>query len=542
MHTLLHPLESRRLLTALPAGYAASDFVTGLNGPTQFAFAPDGRVFAAEQSGDLRLVSPSGALADAPVITLPVDYSGERGLLGVAFDPAFSNNGYLYVYYTATSPSIHNRVSRFTVTGDLADPSTEDVLLDLPTLGPTNHNGGALHFGLDGKLYISTGDNGTGANAPSLDSTLGKILRINPDGSIPADNPFLSQTTGINQAIYARGFRNPFTFAVQPTTGLIYVDDVGENTYEEIDELHPGADYGWPSTEGPTSAPGITAPIYTYKHPSGIAIIGGAFMPDGNYYFGDLSGEFLRKLNVATHAVSNFAADLPALTSIEPGPDGNLYAAERGPDGILRISGNFAAPANTPPTATLKGPPTKFLYTAGKPIAFSFSAKDKEDRKLPAGAYAYEVDQLVGGTQTSVLATGSAITKAKFTPPANTASLGTDVTYRVTLTVTDSGGATSTAIQTLNPNVVTVTLKSAFPKNVAPPALTFTLDGTEEPNLFSFQSIAGVLHTLAAPTTLTGDEDRAFALKSFSGAAKGKSSPITFAAPAKSGALTATYR
>src|SRR5690606_19004802 len=143
---------------------------------------------------------------------LAVDPTGERGLLGVAFDPAFATNRFVYVYYTATSPTIHNRLSRFTANaaGDLALAGSETILLELENLTATNHNGGAIHFGPDGKLYVATGENAVAENAQSLDNLLGKILRLNPDGSIPTDNPFFNQATGKNRLIWALGLRNPF--------------------------------------------------------------------------------------------------------------------------------------------------------------------------------------------------------------------------------------------------------------------------------------------------------------------------------------------
>ena len=179
-------------------------------------FAPDGRLFVAEQGGRLRVIK-DGVLLPTPFLTLTVSSVGERGLLGVAFDPAFATNRFVYVYYTATTPAIHNRISRFTANGDVAVAGSEIVLLDLNNLsGATNHNGGALAFGGDGKLYVAVGENANGANAQSFDNLLGKMLRLNSDGSIPTDNPFFGTATGNNRAIYSLGLRNPFTFAFSP--------------------------------------------------------------------------------------------------------------------------------------------------------------------------------------------------------------------------------------------------------------------------------------------------------------------------------------
>src|SRR5262249_374323 len=157
---------------------------------------------------------------------------------------------FVYVYYTSTTPAVHNRVSRFTANGDIAMTGSETVILDLNNLSSaTNHNGGAIHFGPDGKLYIGVGENANGANSQTLSNLLGKILRINSDGTIPTDNPFFNTATGVNRAIWAMGLRNPYTFAFQPGTGVMYINDVGESTREEINLGQAGANYGWPTCE-----------------------------------------------------------------------------------------------------------------------------------------------------------------------------------------------------------------------------------------------------------------------------------------------------
>ena len=254
----------------LPTGFAETRVATGMPSPTAMAVAPDGRIFVAQQGGALRVVK-NGALLAQPFLTVSVNASGERGLLGVAFDPNFATNNFVYVYYTTSSAPIHNRVSRFTASAanpDVAAAGSEVQILNLPNLSSaTNHNGGAIHFGTDGKLYIAVGENANSSNAPSLNTTLGKILRINADGSIPSDNPFISQTTGMNQAIWARGLRNPFTFAIDPTNGRIHINDVGEVTWEEVNLGVAGSNYGWPQTEGnnPAGVAGVRYPIHTYQ-------------------------------------------------------------------------------------------------------------------------------------------------------------------------------------------------------------------------------------------------------------------------------------
>jgi glucose/arabinose dehydrogenase len=229
----LEQLEGRLVPAVLPAGFSESVAGSGISRGTAMEISPDGRLFVTEQAGTMKVFADgtllqSNFFRDTP---LTVDSTGERGLLGIAFDPHYQANHFVYVYYTATTPVTHNRVSRFTAdaVGDLALPGSETDILDLdPLSAATNHNGGAIHFGLDGKLYIGVGENANPANSQTLSTLLGKVLRINPDGSVPADNPFVG-VAGARGEIYALGFRNPFTFAVQPGTGRILVNDVGSS-------------------------------------------------------------------------------------------------------------------------------------------------------------------------------------------------------------------------------------------------------------------------------------------------------------------------
>ncbi|MGI0006308.1 MAG: PQQ-dependent sugar dehydrogenase, partial [Nitrososphaera sp.] len=172
--------------------FVDSKIAGGLKLPTAMEFAPDGRLFVAEKSGALKVIK-DGQLLDAPFLTVPAQTFGERGLLGLAFDPDFADNGYIYVHYTSGAGQIHGQISRFT-----ADPANPDralagselAILSLETTGNGFHNGGAIHFGPDGKLYVAVGDHGSSSNSQSLSTRQGKMLRINADGTIPSDNPF----------------------------------------------------------------------------------------------------------------------------------------------------------------------------------------------------------------------------------------------------------------------------------------------------------------------------------------------------------------
>jgi glucose/arabinose dehydrogenase len=330
-----------------PTGFMRTTFVQNLGTTgTAMTFAPDGRLFICEQGGDLRVVK-GGSLLAKPFVHVPTTANGERGLLGVTFHPSFgAANQYVYVYYTLTTAGTsHNRISRFTANGDTAMTGSELVITDLPNLSTaTNHNGGAIHFGPDGRLYVAVGDNANGSNSQVLTTRLGKVLRYNDDGTIPAGNPFLATATGPNQAIWAMGLRNPFTFGFQPGTGRLFINDVGEVTWEEINEGVAGANYGWPTTEGATTDPAFTGPLFTYKHSAnptlvvGFAIVGSAFynpttalFPSnyvGNYFFADYVNQWVNRLDLSTGNAAAYAfARLPgSVTDLAVGPDGALYA------------------------------------------------------------------------------------------------------------------------------------------------------------------------------------------------------------------------
>ncbi len=216
----------------LPTGFSETMVSSGLSNPTAMDFAPDGRLFVCLKDGQLRVIK-NGLLLSTPFVTLTVDSAGERGLLGIAFDPSFATNNIVYVYYTVPGSPSHNRLSRFTASGDVAAGGSEVALLNLDNLSTaTNHNGGAIHFGSDGKLYIAVGENANPANSQTLTNLLGKVLRINSDGTIPSDNPFFN-TPGARKEIWALGLRNPFTFAFQPGTARMFINDVSQPVISE---------------------------------------------------------------------------------------------------------------------------------------------------------------------------------------------------------------------------------------------------------------------------------------------------------------------
>ncbi len=392
-------LEHRLVLSTLPAGFTETLVTTqsDLSAPTAMEFSPTGELWVLEQAGRVKLVRNDGITHTA--LSVSVDSVGERGMLGIAFDPSYdgvgSNPDYVYLYYTnpqtgATDPA-NNRLSRFTVVGagtTTATLTSEVVLRDLPpedednnpaTDGNTNHNGGAIHFGPDGKLYVAVGDHNYDTTPQSshvsqiLTTPFGKILRLNSDGSNPSDNPFYNgSATDWQGSIWALGLRNPYTFAFEPGTGTMFINDVGEGVWEEINRGEARANYGWagstaPLWEGFESPPpaweDYRDPVMAYDHsnsppsPFGCAITGGAFYPAGGpfgsdyagkYFFADFCGNFIRLFDPANPGSLSvpdtsipFAANLTTANPVDLKVDsaGNLYYLARGgPGEIYRIS------------------------------------------------------------------------------------------------------------------------------------------------------------------------------------------------------------
>jgi glucose/arabinose dehydrogenase len=447
---------------SVPTGFTHVIVASGLPRPAAMAIAPDGRVFVTEKGGYTNAGSPlqarvrvikNGVLLPTPFVTLTNVYGGgERGLLGITFDPAFATNHYVYVFYTAkiTSTTYRNRVSRLIANGDLAQAvggvPTEKVLIQLDLADSENHQAGGLHFGKDGKLYVSTGENKAGIKAQDLSSTYGKVLRINSDGTIPADNPFVGRgATGIYQSIWATGFRNPFTFAIQPGTGRMLINDVGESTWEEIDEGVAGSNYGWPTSEGPTGTPGFRGPLYYYGHTaspsnpvSGCAITGGTFYNPttnqfpasftGSYLFADFCGGWIKRLDPATGTVTDFVQTDPNPIDLQVAPDGSLYCLTEGGE-VIRI----AYTGSTGPS--ISQGPAPVTVSVGEPATFSVSATGP-------GALTYQWQR----STTSILGA----TSSSYTVPA---AAMTDNGTKLRVLVTNAAGTVVSA-----PAILTVTL------------------------------------------------------------------------------------
>ena len=373
----------------LPPGFVQLEIADELD-PTRIALAPDGRVFITQKNGQILIVKDGELLPD-PFLEIEVDNFNERGLGGIAIDPDFANNQYLYVYYTVPGAN-HNRVSRFTAVGDFGLPDSELVLLELDPLSGPIHNAGDMHFGADGTLFISAGDGTNQNNAQNLGSLLGKILRINTDGSIPADNPFFNQLSGKYRAIYALGLRNSFTFAIQPGTGRIFANDVGNADWEEINEILPGKNYGWPLVEGYIGGQDPPAdyqdPFYAYSHDEGCAVIGAAFYDPqevqfpagyvGKYFFADYCFGYINVLDPATGEVTEvFATEIERPVGLLTAPDGSMYYLER------RGIGGGSANDNT---SSDNGVLWRIFYTGSDA---PFVSENPDDLLLPIGEDAF---------------------------------------------------------------------------------------------------------------------------------------------------------
>ena len=310
--------------TSLPPGLTLKldPFITtGLSSPV-FLTQPldDGRIFVVEQGGRIRVIQ-DGVLRATPFLDIStrVLFSGEEGLLSVAFHPQYATNHFFYVYFT-TQTNGDIRIERFTATSaDVADPATSKLILTVDHSQQPNHNGGLLTFGPDGMLYAGLGDGGGGGDpfhtGQNPDSLLGSLLRLDLSGdpySIPPSNPFFGQAPKRGE-IWAKGLRNPWRYAFDPPTGLLYIADVGQNLHEEVD-VQPaatgGLNYGWSVTEGlicygatTCTKTDLTLPILDYAtHVDGTCAITGGYVYRGSaipgirghYFYSDSCAGFLR--------------------------------------------------------------------------------------------------------------------------------------------------------------------------------------------------------------------------------------------------------
>jgi glucose/arabinose dehydrogenase len=418
-----------------PPGFT-DQFLASVSRPTALAFTPDGRLLVANQDGKLR-VYENGALRTNPALDISANIcspNGSRGLLGVAVDPNFAANNYIYIYYTFNKHGVCeqknianapvNRVERYVLSdSNIASPDT--ILVDnIPAL--FEHNGGDLHFGNDGYLYITVGDGGcdyagdsgcNGQNDASRDQhiLLGKILRITRDGGIPATNPYQgtdsarcyltgSTTPGKKcQETFASGLRNPYRFAFDPNASgtRFFINDVGQGLWEEVDQGEAGADYAWNLCEGNHDNPDrpgsvncgaapYTPPIHEYNHDTGCtSITGAAFVPngawpdsyDGSYLYSDFVCDKIFQLKsngtggfTRSDFVTGMGGSPVAMTFGPYGLGKALYYTTYGSGGeVHRIA--FTGNENRTPSATLAANPTSGTL----PLVVNFDGSGSDD-------------------------------------------------------------------------------------------------------------------------------------------------------------------
>lgn len=447
-----------------PQGFSQVLVAGNIEVPSAMAVAPDSRIFVTSQSGALLLIKP-GILIPDTILQLTVSFMGERGLVGIAVDPDFTTNNYIYLYYTATTPQVHNRVSRFTLDGDKVVEGSEHIVLDLDrSTVAFNHNGGGLAFGIDGTLYVAVGDGGERDFSQNLNLYHGKILRINKDGSVPPDNPFASSTREQTKRVWAYGVRNPFTIAVQPRTGRLFVNDVGNNSWEEINDATVGGrNFGWPTTEGATTNPAFTSPVFAYQQGStagrGCAITGGTFYNPpstnypsryyGAYFFLDLCTQWISALDlsVTPPVRMDFATGTPDnAVYLVVGPDNNLYFLSRTNRALYKIVYNNISPpfiTDHPDTAAvLQRESVSFSISVvgSEPFAYQWQ-KDEEDitgattstlsiasaRPTDAGRYRVIVSNSAGKDTSDVAVLN--VTHVNLKPEASIVQPGSSSTY-----------------------------------------------------------------------------------------------------------------
>lgn len=353
----------------LPPGFVIEEnVITGLSQPTDIKIAPDGRIFISEKGGTVRIVE-NGVLLPQPFYTVMTQTPNERGLDGILLDPDFDNNGYVYLFYTLPF-NARNIVARVTAQGNSVISGSEIELIRFDDMYGAWHNGGGMVFDTTGKLIIGTGDGNGQQWAPDLTKTLGKIIRINPDGSIPTDNPFYAQGTGNTRAIAAYGARNPYTMARSKISGRIFFNDVGLSSFEEVNEYIPGKNYGWNNVEGPLNGgtpPDVNYedPIYAYDHNYGCGIVGATFYePDisvfppayfGKYFFMEYCEGKVLCMDPDTYQVTEFASDIAdRYNNITTSPDGHLYLINYADGNMARISYQGL---NTPPIISVQPQP-----------------------------------------------------------------------------------------------------------------------------------------------------------------------------------------
>lgn len=382
--------------------YTTTTPITGLSYPVAFTFTPDGRYLVTEKGGIIKIFNPDGSsIGNFYNLTDSTFNDFERGLLGIEVDPDFANNHYVYAYYNHRYPNNSSgntqqklRVVRFT---EVNNVGTNPTLILNITPGYSlagNHVGGNLHFrpSEPGKLYITIGELAVSSNAQLLTNPYGKFLRINKDGSIPTDNPFYDDgnpATGNDDRIWTYGHRNPFDFCFSPVNDSLYSSENGQNTWDEMNIVTHGKNYGWNTCEGdyligsttsPCTNANYTNPIETWASPlpavTGIVHYTGCIMPELANHILVADNDYGRIYNITLGNAPAYDVvtsrvqilDLDGLTTLRQGADGYIYALNGGyaPAGkIYRIGPTNPA---TPPSANIILGIVPYEVCAGSPF------------------------------------------------------------------------------------------------------------------------------------------------------------------------------
>ncbi len=503
--------------------------------PVGLTWAADGRMFIWQEQGVVRIYK-NGALLPTPFLDISarVNQVNDRGLLGLALDPNFATNGYVYLLYTYEPNGNPNDAAPKTarLTRMTANPNNPDVTLansEIVLLGSLGtapcsqypagadcigndsdaHSVDTLRFGPDGKLYVSIGDGAGYSSADSLalraqdlNSYNGKVLRINSDGTAPPDNPFFNgNPNAVRSKVYAYGLRNPYRFGIHPTTGEVIIGDVGWEDWEELNRGR-GANFGWPCYEGNNpqtkyqnkfaqcralAASAVMAPLYVYDHSvGGGAAIGGAFYTAtkfpkkyrGNFFYGEYVGQYINRIvfdaNNNLSSVVRFASNVGEIVSLEQGPDGALYYSELASGQVRRL--RYTSASSTP-IAVASATPT----AGASPLTVNFSSTGSNDPGGSTLTYKWEF--------------GDGTTSTAANPP-HTYTSSTTKTFTAKLTVTNAQGNSAAATVAISvgaqPPVATITIPDNGQKfqvgtTVAYTGTAFDPDGVLTASSFAWQ-------------------------------------------------------
>ncbi|MFN0204978.1 MAG: PQQ-dependent sugar dehydrogenase [Planctomycetota bacterium] len=422
----------------LPFGFQETTIVSGLSESTVIEFLPDGRMLIGERDGTIWILQNGSSTLQLLIQINASTTSGERGLTGIAVDPAFAINGHIYVFYTTLEP--RDRVSRFTIVGNTANPASEFAVWNGTTLASEFHHGGCVRVGPDNKIYIATGDQFNSNYSQTLDNPFGKILRLEKNGASPHDNPLAGQPNAYTP-IWAWGLRNPFRIQFDSLNGNLWAGDVGGNSFiswDEVNLITKAANYGWPNQEGKdcfiANCAAIALPKFTYQHNDPLyyynqfqasITLGPVYRAtafpagyQGNLFFGDYANRFIRRLifdgagQIVASPVFLASPNAGTIVDLKVGPDGALYYVTIGV--AFTGSGDVAAvrkiyysgAGNQPPVvaasaAPVQGaPPLLVQFNSSgttdpdggpSPLLYTWDFGDATTSNLPNPAHSYPI-------------------------------------------------------------------------------------------------------------------------------------------------------